>query len=222
MGAADRSGPDGDRTAPDLVDGERFQRCARTDHVDDRVEGTDLVQLDVVRIDAVDRSLDLGEAGEHRASPSSDALGEVGIVEQAEHVAGRSVCSVITGRSLGLRVFVDDDVRPRGPDSAALDPLEQQGVAVDAEPADRLRDHVGIGARVDERGHRHVAGHAGLAVEPRHPNAGAVVRHRVGHVRIRATAAAAPKPLSMPTTVTPLAHEACMASRAVTPSRPEP
>ena len=38
----------------------------------------------------------------------------------------------------------------------------------------------------------------------------------------RATAQAAPKPLSMPTTVMPEAHETSMASRAVIPSRPAP
>ncbi len=39
---------------------------------------------------------------------------------------------------------------------------------------------------------------------------------------IRPTAEAAPNPLSMPTTVTPLAHDACIASSAVTPSSAEP
>ena len=42
------------------------------------------------------------------------------------------------------------------------------------------------------------------------------------HGSIRATAQAAPKPLSMPTTVMPAAHDACMASSAVTPSRAAP
>ena len=42
------------------------------------------------------------------------------------------------------------------------------------------------------------------------------------HASRRATAQAAPKPLSMPTTVTPDAQEASMASRAVTPSSPAP
>ena len=39
---------------------------------------------------------------------------------------------------------------------------------------------------------------------------------------MRSTAAAAPNPLSMPTTVTPAAQEANMASSAVTPSNEEP
>ena len=42
------------------------------------------------------------------------------------------------------------------------------------------------------------------------------------HGHMRATAHAAPNPLSMPTTVIPAAHDACIARSAVTPSRAEP
>ena len=59
---------------------------------------------------------------------------------------------------------------------------------------------------------RHVAGGAGETVKP----SGA------GHCIILAIAHAAPNPLSIPTTVTPLAHEACIASSAVIPSRLAP
>ena len=62
-----------------------------------------------------------------------------------------------------------------------------------------------------EAAERHVAGDAGEAVEPGEP-------FRVRHRRRRATAHAAPKPLSMPTTVIPDAHDASIASSAVTPS----
>ena len=51
---------------------------------------------------------------------------------------------------------------------------------------------------------RHVAGDAGEAVEPGDVRA---------HLSIRSTAQAAPKPLSMPTTVTPAAHDASMAEQ---------
>ncbi len=116
-------------------------------------------------------------------------------------------------------MVVDDDVDPGGSHAAALDSLEHEGVAADGEPADHRGDQVGVGAGVDQRGHRHVAGDACLTVEPGDPTWG---RHRAGHVNMRAIAQAAPKPLSMPTTVTPLAHDACMASNAVTPSSPAP
>ncbi len=46
--------------------------------------------------------------------------------------------------------------------------------------------------------------------------------HGGAHWRIRATAHAAPKPLSMPTTHTPGAHDDSMARRAVTPSSDAP
>src|SRR5205085_7444657 len=60
----------------------------------------------------------------------------------------------------------------------------------------------------------HVAGDPGEAVEP-----GDGGGHRP---QIRATAHAAPNPLSMPTTVIPAAHDACMASSAVIPSSAAP
>ena len=70
-------------------------------------------------------------------------------------------------------------------------------------------------AGVHQRAHRHVASGAGEAVEP--GGAG-----HAGTRSARAIAHAAPKPLSMPTTVMPLAHDACIASSAVTPSSPDP
>ena len=113
-------------------------------------------------------------------------------------------------------MVVNDDIGPGGAHAAALDLLEHERVAVDAESADDRRDNVGVGAGIDERRHRHVAGHSRLAVEPGDPG------HRCGQMNMRPIAQAAPKPLSMPTTVTPLAHDACIASNAVTPSSPAP
>ena len=100
-------------------------------------------------------------------------------------------------------------------------PPRRTGSASSAQPADRqplaqVADLVEVGAGVDERAERHVAGDAGEAVEPgdgastRRPGQARSVtgtpavddRQREG----RATAQAAPKPLSMPTTVMPDAH----------------
>ena len=61
MGAADRAVTHRDRTAPHLVDVECLQCSAHPDHVDDRIERTDLVEFDIGRLDAVDRPLDLAE-----------------------------------------------------------------------------------------------------------------------------------------------------------------
>ena len=96
------------------------------------------------------------------------------------------------------------------------------------------------GARVEQAAQRHVPGDAGEAMEPRHParllRRGRLRRRRSppsralsralpgagGHGNIRATAQAAPNPLSMPTTVSPAAHDACIASNAVIPSSAAP
>ena len=159
----------------------------------------------------------------HAVVPAIGPVSLIGPVEQRQHVAQRtmqhvvvSVCHLIV---VAIVVVVDHHVGPGGAHPAALDLLEHDGVTVDAEAPEDRRHHVGVGAAVDQRRHRHVAGDAGLTVEPGDAPGG---RHRLGHVNMRAIAHAAPKPLSMPTTVTPLAHDACMASRAVTPSSPAP
>ena len=177
----------------------------------------------------MDRALDLAEPHEHRPRPLTHPLGEICPVEHGKDLTKRPVEDVrlrwfpearVRGTRAGVMVMiVDDDVGPGGAHAASLDLLEQQGVAVDAEATDGRCHHVRVGAGIDQRGHRHVAGNTCLAVEP---GDGQLAGHRVGHVNMRAIAHAAPKPLSMPTTVTPLAHEACMASSAVTPSSPAP
>ena len=128
--------------------------------------------------------------------------------------AGRCPCVVARRGSSWSCVVVASRRWPTSPPAAALHPLERHRVAVDAEPGERAGDDVGVGAGIDERAEHHVAGDAGRAVEVGDGASGSAVIA----ADIRATAHAAPKPLSMPTTVTPLAHEACIASSAVTPS----
>ena len=67
---------------------------------------------------------------------------------------------------MAVVMIVGDDVGPGGADATALHPLERDRVAADAEPRDHADDVVGLGARVDQGGQRHVAGHTRLAVEP--------------------------------------------------------
>ncbi len=110
-----------------------------------------------------------------------------------------------------LVVEHDDVCLDRG-DPATRDPIEGQRVPVEVEFADRVGDHRRVGTGIDQCGQGHVAGSTGEAVEP----GGA------GHGIILAIAHAAPKPLSIPTTVTPLAHDACIASNAVMPSKLDP
>ena len=102
-------------------------------------------------------------------------------------------------------------------DLGASEPGTEDGLCVERPSADgdalaQRADLVEIGAEVDERAEGHVAGDAGEAVEPGDDR----------HLSNRITALAAPKPLSMPTTVMPAAHDASMARSAVTPSRAAP
>ena len=106
----------------------------------------------------------------------------------------------------------------------AATPPRSTGSASSAQPPTSTRrtsghDLVEVGPGVEQRAEGHVAGHPGEAVEPGHP----ALSHGPTPVpRSRATAQAAPKPLSMPTTVTPAAHDESMASSAVTPSSDAP
>ena len=118
-----------------------------------------------------------------------------------------------------MPVIMDSNDRLHCGDSASLRALECERIVIEFEPPEYVTDEQWICACIDEGTEKHVAGHTGTAVEP-----GDV--HGVGaladDLTIRATAHAAPYPLSMPTTVTPFAHVACIASSAVTPSRPAP
>ncbi len=105
-----------------------------------------------------------------------------------------------------------------------------EGPAPDGEGDQFTFDQGEIGPGVDQAAEGHVTGDAGKAVPPgdgrhrtacRSASAELVVSSARGP-RMRATAQAAPKPLSMPTTTSPEAQEASMARRAVTPSSPAP
>ena len=122
-----------------------------------------------------------------------------------------------------ITVNVLDHDRSRGRHAGPLRRLEGQRVVVQVETAHDLRDfdlclHL-ISCCIDERCEHHVARHSGRAVEP--GDATRIATHDIART-MRAAAQAAPYPLSMPTTDTPLAHVACIASNAVTPSSPDP
>ena len=115
--------------------------------------------------------------------------------------------------TVGFVVFcVNGDVRPQRAHTAALHPLPRCGIPADIECSPGVHDVESVCACVDQRRQQHVASDTGTKVEP----------HSLHRLKILATATAAPNPLSMPTTVTPLAHDACIASSAVTPWSPAP
>ena len=79
------------RRAHDTFDAQRFERGADADDVDDRVERAHLVQLDVGRIDAVNRTFDGSQPFEDGAGPSTHPVGEVGCIEQCKDLARRAM-----------------------------------------------------------------------------------------------------------------------------------
>ena len=182
------------------------------DDVDDGVDRPDFVELDIVGGRAMHGPLDVGEHPKRRLGTFAHSFREIGGVDQ---LTDHPVAAVVWMTVLMIMVVIvveHDDVGVGGGDPAARHVVERQGVAVEIEPPDDLGDHQRLGSGVDQRRHGHVTGGAGEAVEP----CGSC------HCIILAIAHAAPNPLSIPTTVTPLAHDACIASSAVMPSRLAP
>ena len=168
--------------------------------------------------DAVEGRLDLGQAFEDGERPSGDPTGQRGRLEQGHDVAVGAAGTVVA-------VPLDDG--PGGRHAAPQHRLDGQAPSVHGSRRRSGQDLAEVGAGVEQAAERHVPGDAREAVEPRHRARVRGAAGRTGDVgvaqrRSRAMAQAAPKPLSMPTTVTPAAHEASMASSAVTPSRLAP
>jgi hypothetical protein len=67
---------------------------ARTHHIDDRVDCTDLVQLNIGRVDAVDGALNVGERCIDSCCTVADALGEACMIDHRQHIAGRPMRSM--------------------------------------------------------------------------------------------------------------------------------
>ena len=242
VGGVNRAVPAADRARDHALDAQCVQRGGDADDVDDRVERTDLVELDRVR----DRCRAPRPSASARPANTASAIAahrrrQVGLAEQFSDRLRRPVRMPVIVRSwsCGWSSAVvtwssHDDVGPRRRDPTALHPFERERIAVDAEPAQRRRDLVSVRAGVDQGPEQHVAGHPRRALDVRDPCHRRTLRsmcaRRIGptdgaqgpsrqvivrplaHGSIRATAHAAPKPLSMPTTVTPLAHDESMAS----------
>ena len=113
--------PLGDGTGVDLVDVERFEGGAHADDVDDGVDRTDLVELDVVGLDAVQLALDGGESSEDGQRPLRDAGVEIATAQELEDFGGPAVLVGVLGDHLG----------PHRPNAAALRRRDRQRPAVD-------------------------------------------------------------------------------------------
>ena len=169
----------------------------------ERVVASHLVEVDLVEGDAVAGGLDLRQHREGGEGATPDSLGERGRLQQ------RADRRIRPGRA----VVDDPDEGPGRPQPAAGHGLDAETPPLEAEAGEEPAHVVEPGARVEQRAEDHVAGHARGAAEP---DRGAPA-HRRGS-SARTTAMAAPKPLSMPTTVTPAAQDESIDSSAVTPS----
>ena len=85
----ERTLPDPSATSPAVTrgDAEVLEGGADADHVRDRVQGADLVEVHVLDRDAVHMRLGIGEPGEDRARPVADAAGERGAGQQLPDAA---------------------------------------------------------------------------------------------------------------------------------------
>ena len=166
---------------------------------------TDLVEVHVGDAHPVELGLDRGQGGEGRMASVGHPRGEPGSVEDPDDL----------GMGAGVTVVRHRDDGPCGAQPGAVDGLGAQLPAGEAEAVEDRHDLVERRPGVEEAPEDHVAGDPRPEAEP--GDAG-----HVGSLRMRVTAMAAPKPLSIPTTLTPAAQLAIIDSRAVTPSRPAP
>ena len=163
------------------------------------------MEVDVLGGDAVDAALDLCQPPERLERPSAGALGKVGRLDELADLAVVAV-GVVVGNV---------DAQMQCADPLALDALDVDLHALDAERGRDSTKRLELGARVQQRGDEHVA----------RETADAVQVEDAAHSRPRAMRAAivpAPSPSSMPTTARPAAHDASIAFSAVVPPCAEP
>ncbi len=176
--------------------------------VDDGIDRPDLVEVHLVRRRPMDGSLGLGETREHLFAPGERWCGEIAAAENLEHVFEvpvRMGCALIENDAHLRRC--DAMTRHRG----LLEPVALEGQARQDGADVRERN-----AEIDERAQRHVTGDAGGTIEDQGLHEASRPRRYI------AAAAAAPKPLSMLTTVTPTAQLFNMPSSAARPPKLAP
>ncbi len=218
MRAQDGPAPDRDRRGADAIRRELVQEQTDAGDVGDRVVGADLVEVDLADRPAVRPGLGVGErlidrAGvrEHRRGQGEGADDREDVGEAAMAVMARSL------RSVTFFYAVEGDGH-MGPEDALVlgrdgpDPDAGQGQVVH-----RREEALRVGRKLVERGHQHVARRAAGEVEIEYAHARASPTWLIMLAR-----QPAPKPLSMLTTLTPLAHELSIESRAASPPNDAP
>ncbi len=98
MGAADRPPAERDRTDDDPLDTQLFEGEAGAHDVDDRVDTTDLVEMDISGVDAVDVGFGPGELAEDREGSRSYPFGQRCLFDDGHDVDGAPVRLVAVDR----------------------------------------------------------------------------------------------------------------------------
>ena len=184
-----RAAPDIQRRTHDAVRRKPFHRKHDTDDIDDRVEGTDLVQVHLLDRHLMDRGFCLRQTLKHRLRPGATGDRETGAVDQrkdlaqaAVAVAGSCSMGVIARMSIIVRVAVFMVVRIlRGPIVAVFVDAElgrsnaraqhPRGMHVGVAQRERTQRALQLFERqtgVETGAERHVAGDARKAIEVHH------------------------------------------------------
>ena len=157
VGGADAAVPERDGGGGHGGDPELAEGLARADDIGDRVQGTGLVEVDLLRVHAVD--VPLGPR-EHRER------GEGGVPRGGGDVGGLQVRADGAPGAVVRRVHdLDDDAR--GPLPAARHPLGAERDVGPDEVAHDVLDGGEVCPGVDAGSEQHVARHSGGDVQPR-------------------------------------------------------
>ena len=153
MRGLDEAAPDRQRRADDLVDLQRLERERDADDLADRVDGADLVEVDVLGRDAVDAPLGDREALERVLRA---LLGAGRELRGVDLVADRRPVAVrLPGRAVHVH-------------GRRVDPVAIGLPELDAQPVDAEVGQLDRRARVDQRAEQHVARDAADAVDVEH------------------------------------------------------
>ena len=220
MGAVQRADPQRDRAGAHGGHIERLQGQAAADDVHNGVQAPDLVKVDVVRAHAVDVAFSRSQRCEHRQSPLASSHRQTGgaMQEPSDRRPG-PVDKVV------LRAY---DHQARGAEAATDGLFRLQAPPPDRQAPEPGPHFVQVRPSVQQAAQGHVAGDPRKTVPPGsvchsyRATAAGRAEPWARSPKVRPTAQAAPKPLSMPTTHRPGAQLESMASKAVTPCREAP
>lgn len=116
MGRVDPALTERDRRAGDAIDREQIERERSRRHVDDRIDGPDLVEVDGLEADAVDPRLGATEGLEDRECALLDGRSEACALDQPADLSvmptGRMGMAMTSGRPARRRRRPDVDVGP--------------------------------------------------------------------------------------------------------------